>query len=83
MVEVLNDLSTSELSPQESWRELRGAVTSGRLRPDRLAEAAWTEPAVTLAALSKLLTDPGMAGLAAKVPPADRRVRERALASFK
>ena len=73
MLEVLNDLSASELSPQESWRELRGAVTSGRVRPDRLAKAAKTEPAVT---------GPGVgvgdrrweAGLAAKVPRADRRV---------
>ena len=83
ILEVLNDLSTSELSPQESWRELRGAVTSGRVRPDRLAKAAKTEPAVTRARLSELLSDAGMAGLAAKVPPADRRVRERALASLK
>jgi len=71
------------LSPQESWRELRGAVMSGRVRPDRLAKAAKTEPAVTRARLSELLSDAGMAGLAAKVPPADRRVRDRALASFK
>jgi predicted transcriptional regulator of viral defense system len=28
ILEVLNDLSNSELSPQESWRELRGAVMS-------------------------------------------------------
>jgi hypothetical protein len=83
ILEVLNDLSNSELSPQESWRELRGAVMSGRVRPDRLAKAAKTEPAVTRARLSELLSDAGMAGLAAKVPPADRRVRDRALASFK
>jgi len=83
MLEVLNDLSTSELSPQESWRALRGAVMSGRVRPDRLAKAAKTEPAVTRARLSELLTDAGMAGLAAKVPPADPRVRKRALASVR
>jgi hypothetical protein len=82
-LEVLNDLSSSELSPRESWRELRAAVTSGRVRPDRLAKASKTEPAGTRARLSELLIDAGMAGLAVKVPPADPRVRERALASLK
>ncbi len=83
MLEVLKDLSTSELSPQESWRELRNAVMSGRVRPDRLAKAAKTEPEVTRARLSQLLSDAGMVGWAAKVPPEDPRVRERALASLR
>jgi hypothetical protein len=69
--------SFGELGP---WRSERWLVLVGA---DRLAKAARTEPAVTRARLSELLTDAGMAGLAAKVPPADRRVRERALASFK
>lgn len=80
LLEVLGDPSTSELSPRESWKQLREVVSSGRVRPERLARAAKTEPARTRARLAELLTDEGYPELAEKVPGVDKRVRKRALA---
>ena len=83
LLEVLEDPSTSELSDAETWDRLRSLLHSGQVRPERLAKAAKTEPATVRARLAELLRDGGLDDLAKHVPPADPRVRERALKSMK
>jgi len=83
LLEMLGDLSPSEMGPRESWQHLRSVLKSPHVSPDRLAKAAKTEPAVTRARLSALLSDEGLGDLAAKVPPADPRVHARALAAIR
>ena len=83
MLEVLGDMSSSELGPQEAWARLRSVGASGQVRPDRLARAAKTEPPRTRARLAALLADSGHAELAAKVPAVAQRSKHRALAGVR
>jgi hypothetical protein len=69
--------------PASMSRRSKALAAVGRRGRARLAKASKTEPAVTRARLSERVINTGMAGLAVKVPPADLRVRERALASLK
>lgn len=80
-LEVLGDLSASELSPAQSLRRL-GEMLDGAdlVRPGKLAAAAATEPASIRVRLACLLAAHGHSGLAARIPPADPRAAARALA---
>jgi hypothetical protein len=79
LLEMLADFSASELSPHESWNRLRVVLDSHEVRPKKLAAAAATEPATTRARLTALMTETGHEDLASTIPPADPRVRARAL----
>lgn len=83
VLEVLGDLSTSELSPRETWARLTEVIRSANVRPDRLAKAAKTEPGTVRARLAELMRDGGYEKWAATIGAADRRVQQRALASIK
>ncbi|MDI9917749.1 hypothetical protein [Rhodococcus sp. IEGM 1379] len=78
-LEVLGDLSVSELSAQLSWNRLLEVLGSESVRPDKLAVAAVTEPGVTRARLRAMLTSCGRGRLSAQIPPADKRTAARAL----
>lgn len=78
-LEVLGDLSVSELSAQLSWARLLEVLGSESVRPDKLAVAAVTEPGVTRARLRAMLTSCGRDRLSARIPPADKRTAARAL----
>lgn len=79
LLEMLEDFSASELSPNESWDRLRTVLGSPQVRPRKLATAAATEPAIARARLTAMMTETGHADLASIIPPADPRVRARAL----
>jgi hypothetical protein len=83
VLEMLGDLSTSELAPRETWRRLAEVLRSDTVRPDRLAKAAETEPGTVRVRLAELMNDGGFTSVASSIRPADPRVRERALASIK
>lgn len=83
VLEVLGDLSTSELSPRDTWSRLTDVIRSGVVRPDNLAKAAKTEPATVRVRLAELMRDGGFEKSAASVPPADRRIQQRALTLIK
>ncbi|MCE4267190.1 hypothetical protein [Rhodococcus globerulus] len=78
-LEVLGDLSVSELSAQLSWNRLLEVLESESVRPDKLAVAAVTEPGVTRARLRSMLRSCGRERLSALIPPADTRTATRAL----
>jgi hypothetical protein len=80
LLEVLGDLSTSELDARETWERLVDVIGSDSVRAPHLAKAAKTEPGSVRARLSKLLRDGGYLAEAECVPDADPRVRDRALA---
>lgn len=82
LLEVLDDPSTSEFGARETWQRLIDLVASDRVRVDRLARAAQTEPGSVRARLSKLLHDGGYFAEAGRIPAADPRVRDRALAQL-
>lgn len=79
LLEMLADFSASELSPRESWDQLRAVLDSHEVRPKKLAAAAATEPAATRARLSAMMTETGHGDLASRIPPADPRVARQAL----
>lgn len=83
VLEVLGDLSSSELSPRETWQRLTDIMRSDRVRPERLARAAKTEPATVRVRLAELMRDGGSEKAAAGIPLVDPRVQHRALASIR
>lgn len=82
LLEFLADPSGSELDPTSTWGRIRDEITSGRVRPDRLASAAKTETAPSRARLATLLRQAGFPDQAVRVPSVDRRTADRALASL-
>ncbi|NHE67809.1 hypothetical protein G9U53_26245 [Rhodococcus sp. D-46] len=82
-LEVLRDLSVSELDASSSRRRLDEVLTSDLVRPAKLAAAASTEPAAVRARLSAMLTDCGQESLSATIPIADPRVTKKALEGFR
>lgn len=78
-LEVLGDLSVSELSAKLSWARLLEVLGSESVRPEKLAVAAVTEPGVTRARLRAMLTSCGRDRLSVRIPPADKRTAARAL----
>ncbi|MET3804271.1 hypothetical protein ABIB25_001257 [Nakamurella sp. UYEF19] len=82
LLEFLDDPSGSELDAASTWRRIREEIASGRVRPERLASAARTEPAPTRARLTALLGQAGFPDQAKRVPPVDPRTAGRALVSM-
>lgn len=82
-LEVLRDLSVSELDAASSRRRLEEVLTSDLVRPAKLADAASTEPAPVRARLRAMLTHCGQEKLSAKIPSADPRSTKKALDDFK
>lgn len=68
LLEVLDGWDQLLEVPQDTaWTVLRRLVTERRVRPERLAQAAKTEPARVRGRLEKLLTDNGPQPAAAKM----------------
>lgn len=68
-----------EVPTEEAWRILKGLVTSGAVRADRLARAARTEPAPVRARLYAMLKDSGAEDLAARIRSVDARTTRAAM----
>lgn len=79
LLEMLADLSTIEIGPRRAWETLLSEATSGRVRLDRLARAAKTEPATSRARLARLLEATGHRDLAGRMGPLSSEQRNRAM----
>ena len=74
ILEVLGSWESAvELPPADAWARLLELLASGRIRADRLARAAGTEPASVRARLRGLLRAHGRGDLAEQVPAPDDR----------
>jgi hypothetical protein len=82
LLEMLDDPSASELSPNETRERLRDLLKSDAVRPQLLARAAKTEPARVRERLGELLRDSGFDSHAASIRSADPRVRSRIMSEF-
>lgn len=71
-----------EVPPADAMKRLVDLMSTGALRPDRLARASSTEPAPVRARLRSLLEASGRADLVTKVPLPDSRTEKKALASL-
>jgi hypothetical protein len=80
LVEALQDWDrVIETSPEQAWAQLRELVGSGAVRPERLARASSTEPALARARLRVLLEQAGYRDQARQVPRVDHRTKKAAL----
>ena len=68
-----------EVPPAEAFERLAQVLESPRVRAERLADAAGTEPGKVRARLRELLERSGRTDLAQRVPPADERTTGAAL----
>lgn len=74
LLEVLGSWESAvELAPDEAWQRLLALVSSGQVRPDRVAHAGRTEPGSVRARLRELLRAAGRTDLAEQVPDSDKR----------
>lgn len=71
-----------EVAPEDALARLVDVLRGGRVRAERLAEAASTEPGRTRARLGALLRAAGRDELVARIPSSDPRTRESALATL-
>lgn len=74
LLEVLDSWDhVVEIPQAEAWARLVAMLKSGAARPERLAQAGWTEPGAVRARLRPLLEASGHGELSERVPAPDRR----------
>lgn len=71
-----------EVPPAEAWARLSRLLSSGDVRPERLARASRTEPGAVRARLKALLESSDLQGLAGQVPDADPRTAKSAVSGL-
>lgn len=70
---------TVELPPAEAWARFQTLIRGEQIRPEKLAQAARTEPGSVRARLRELLSSTGRDDLAQRIPAPDSRTANEAL----